>query len=290
MKRIKFAPCVWGFFVCAVIMFAGIGGNLVHAQMLGEIQGRVIDAQTGEVLPGTNVQILGSLLGAGADGNGVFSIKRLSPGTYTLRASLIGYQTARADVTVQADTISRIEFALNASTLEMNEVVVTASRQPEEIHKAVVSISALSGEAALRRNALRMDAALESIPGVSLVEQNVNVRNSSGYNRGLGSRVLILIDGVPALPTDFGNMNWDILPVTDFERIEVIKGPSSALYGSFALGGVINIITKAPAPQGKLSVRTSAGFYDEPYYPEWKWTDRTLNFNRQDVSYSKQIG
>lgn len=290
MKRKKPAPRLRGFFVYAVVAFVGVGSSVLQAQMLGEIQGRVVDAQTGEALPGANVQILGSLLGAGADAKGAFVIKRVSPGAYTLRASLIGYQTARAEVTVEVDSVSRVAFALNASTLEMNEVVVTASRQPEEIQTAVVSISALSGEAALRRNALRMDAALESIPGVSLVEQNVNVRNSSGYNRGLGSRVLILIDGVPALPTDFGNMNWDILPVTDFERVEVIKGPSSALYGSFALGGVINIITKAPAPQGKLSVRTSAGFYDEPYYAEWQWTDRTLSFNRQDVSFSKQIG
>ncbi|MDL1879080.1 carboxypeptidase-like regulatory domain-containing protein, partial [Cytophagia bacterium CHB2] len=155
MKRIKFAPRVWGFFVYAIIMFAGNGRALLHAQMLGEIQGRVVDAQTGEVLPGTNVQILGSLLGAGADGKGAFVIKRVPPGTYTLRASLIGYQVARLDVTVQAESVSRVEFALNSSTLEMNEVVVTASRQPEEIQTAVVSISALSGEAALRRNALR---------------------------------------------------------------------------------------------------------------------------------------
>ncbi|MCG3154420.1 MAG: Vitamin B12 transporter BtuB [bacterium] len=262
----------------------------LRGQNPGEIRGKVVDAQTGEVLPGTSVQILGSLLGAGADANGAFVIRRVPPGSYVLRASLIGYQLARAEVTVQADSVTRVEFALNGSVLEMNEVVVTASRQPEEIQRAVVSISALSGETALRRDAARLDRALESIPGVSLVEQNVNVRNSSGYNRGLGSRVLILLDGVPALPSDFGNMNWDILPVTDFERVEVIKGPSSALYGSFALGGVINVITKAPMPQGRLSLRTSAGVYDEPYYPEWKWTERTLRFNRQDVSYSRQAG
>jgi iron complex outermembrane receptor protein len=174
--------------------------------------------------------------------------------------------------------------------IEIADVVVTASRQPEAIRNAVVSVSALTTSEALRRNPLRLDAALESIPGVNLVGENVNVRNSTGYTRGLGSRVLILLDGVPALTSDLGNMNWDVLPVTDFERIEVIKGPSSALYGSFALGGVINIITKAPQPQGRFSLRTSLGVYDNPYEPVWRWTDRTLNFNRVDLSYSKQFG
>jgi hypothetical protein len=154
--------------------------------------------------------------------------------------------------------------------------MVTASRQPEEIQTAAVSVSALTGAGALRRDPLRLDAALVSIPGVSLVNENVNVRNSTGYTRGLGSRVLILLDGIPALTSDFGNMNWDLLPVTDFERVEVIKGPASALYGSFALGGVINIITKAPQPQGRFAIRTSAGVYDQPYESEWHWTDRTL--------------
>ncbi|MDZ7267804.1 MAG: TonB-dependent receptor [candidate division KSB1 bacterium] len=273
----------------AVIVLLG-WTPVLHGQHFGEIRGRVVDAETGEVLPGATVQILESLLGAGADASGTFVIRRVPPGNHALRASLIGYQVAHAEVTVQADAVTGVEFALRSSVLEMNEVVVTASRQPEEIQRAVVSISALSGETALRRDAARLDRALESIPGVSLIEQNVNVRNSSGYNRGLGSRVLILLDGVPALPSDFGTMNWDILPVTDFERVEVIKGPSSALYGSFALGGVINVITRAPMPQGRLSIRTSAGIYDRPYYPEWKWTERTLHFNRQDVSYSRQIG
>lgn len=260
------------------------------AQTHGEIRGRVIDAQTGEALPGANVLVQGTVLGNITNVEGNFTIKHVPPGGYTLRVSFVGYQTAFASVRVNADSITRINLALQATMLEIANVVVTASRQPEEIQTAVVSVSALTTTEALRRNPLRLDAALESIPGVSLVGENVNVRNSTGYTRGLGSRVLILIDGVPALPSDFGNMDWDILPVTDFERVEVIKGPASALYGSFALGGVINIITKAPQPQGRFSIRTSAGIYDEPFERDWRWTDRTLSFNRQDVSYSKRFG
>jgi iron complex outermembrane receptor protein len=262
----------------------------VTAQPHGEIHGNVIDAQSGEALPGANVQVQGTVLGSVTDLRGAFVIKRVPAGTYTLRASFVGYQTVSATVRVKADSIAQKKFLLEPSTIEIADVVVTASRQPEEIQTAVVSVSALTKTEALRRNSLRLDAALESIPGVSLVGENVNVRNSTGYTRGLGSRVLILLDGVPALPSDFGNMNWDILPVTDFERVEVIKGPASALYGSFALGGVINIITKPPQPQGRFAIRTSAGIYDKPYERDWRWTDRTLNFNRLDLSYSKQVG
>ncbi len=255
----------------------------------GEIQGQVLDAETGEALPGASVQVLGTLLGANADREGKFTIKKLAPGFYTLRATYIGYHIGRATVFVTEGSIARADFKLKPTPLEMSQVIVTASRQVEEIKTATVSVSALSGEAAMRRNPLRIDAALESIPGVSLVGESVNIRNSTGYSRGLGSRVLILLDGIPALPSDFGNMNWDILPVTDVERIEVIKGPASALYGSFALGGVINVITKPPTPEGLFAIRTSAGVYDEPYETEWHWTDRTLNFSRTDLSYSRQF-
>jgi len=264
--------------------------RVAFAQGFGDILGRVRDTQTGETLPGANIQILGTTLGQSADSNGVFAIKRLPSGVYSLRASFIGYEIGRATAVVKTDSIVFVFFALKPGAIEMSQVVVTASRRPEEIQTAAVSVSVLTNDEALRRNTLRLDAALESIPGVNLIGENVNVRNSTGYTRGLGSRVLVLMDGVPVLTSDFGTMNWDMLPVTDFERVEVIKGPASALYGSFALGGVINIITRPPQPGGRFALRTSAGIYDEPFERDWRWTDRTLNFNRTDVSYSRQVG
>jgi iron complex outermembrane receptor protein len=263
---------------------------IVLAQDYGEIRGRVREAVNGEALPGANVQVQNTVLGSVTDLDGNFVIKRVPPGIYSLRVSFVGYQAVFASVRVKADSLARINFSLPPSTIEIADVVVTASRQPEEIQTAVVSVSALTTTEALRRNPLRLDAALESIPGVNLINENVNVRNSTGYTRGLGNRVLVLLDGVPVLTSDLGNMNWDILPVTDFERVEVIKGPNSALYGSFALGGVINIITKAPQPQGRFSIRTSIGAFDQPYEAAWHWTNRLLNYNREDLAYSRQLG
>lgn len=290
VKNSVIAPLQRGFFLFASAGIIYSSSALAQTTFQGSLSGQVTDAQSGEALPGANVQIRGTVLGSATDAGGRFTLRKLPAGVYTLRVSYIGYDLAYATVTVFSDSTTRIQFALQPSALEMSQVVVTATRQVEEIQTAAVSVSALSNESAMRRQPLRLDAALESIPGVNLIGENVNVRNSTGYTRGLGSRVLILIDGVPALPSDFGNMNWDILPVTDFERIEVIKGPASALYGSYALGGVINIITQPPRPEGLLSVRASAGVYDDPYEPEWRWTGRTLNFNREDVSYSRQIG
>ena len=289
MKRIAKTLSTFSFPLLTAIMLVQTPVTAT-AQSRGAIHGQVVDAKSGEALPGANVQIQGTLRGSSTDLEGFFDIEHVQPGTYTVRVSFIGYQLGHATVEVMADSVAIVDFKLEPSPLEMAEVVVTASREPEEIRKTVVSVSALTSETALRRDPLRLDAALESIPGVSLMGENVNVRNSTGYTRGLGSRVLILIDSVPVLISDLGSMNWDMLPVTDFERVEVIKGPASALYGSYALGGVINIITKAPQPQGRFSIRTSAGIYDKPYESAWHWTDRTLSFNRTDLSYSKQFG
>jgi len=102
--------------------------------------------------------------------------------------------------------------------------------------------------------------------------------------------VLLVVDGVPMMNSDNNEINWNILPVMDIEQIEVIKGSGSALYGSNALGGVVNIITKSPTDIGKLKIRTVSGIYSGPPHEQWKWTDRTLNYSRNDISFSKSFG
>jgi iron complex outermembrane receptor protein len=256
----------------------------------GAIRGRVVDDETGEGLVGANVRLEGTLLGAVAGKAGEFAIARLTPREYFVNVTFIGYRSQRRAVGVRAGSSAVLEIRLREAPVQLEQVVVTASKRQEDLQEAVNSVSVLTARDIERRNYLRVDKALESLPGVNLTAENVNIRGSTGYSRGAGSRVLVLLDGVPALTSDLGAMNWDLVPATEVERVEVVKGAGSALYGTFALGGIINIITKPPSPEGKLGVRLSGGIYDDPSEAEWKWTDRTLNFNRTDLYYSRQFG
>ena len=255
----------------------------------GIISGSVRDQKTNATLPGANIRVLGTYLGSATGKDGTFSIQSLKYGEYVLQVSFIGYKTRQIAFAVREAQPPELHIHLEHEALLFDEVVVTANKQAEKRDRVTTSISTLHSEKALQRNAIRLDAALASIPGVSVLGENVNIRNSSGLTRGMGSRVLVLNDGIPILMSDFGNMNWGLFSMTDIERVEVLKGPASAIYGSYALGGVINFITRQPTTQGKLSIRTSAGIYDKPLYPEWEWTKQTLHFNRTDVSYSRQF-
>ncbi len=287
MRSMRIGRTGWATACAAMLLLAG---RPAAAQEWGAIRGVVKSGIDGQPLRAANVEVVGTSRGAGTNVRGEFWLPRLQPGAYRLRASFIGFAPEEKTVQVSAGDTVFVTFELWPQPILFDEVVITASREPEKVQNAVVSVSTLPAEAALRRSALRLDTVLETVPGVNVMGENVNIRNSTGYTRGLGSRVLVLLDGVPVLISDLGNMNWDIIPVTDIERVEVVKGPASALYGSFALGGVINIITRNPRPEGNLLVRAIAGVYDRPYYPEWRWTDRTLNFNRTDLSYSRQFG
>jgi outer membrane receptor for ferrienterochelin and colicins len=102
--------------------------------------------------------------------------------------------------------------------------------------------------------------------------------------------VLMLIDGVPVMPGDSGDIKWDMIPATQIERVEIIKGAGSALYGSSALGGVINIITKEAAQKPVTNIRLAAAAYDHPRFAEWKWTDKLRHFEDFDIDHSRKIG
>ncbi|MCI0696796.1 TonB-dependent receptor [candidate division KSB1 bacterium] len=269
---------------CILLSFT----SAVFSQSTGKIAGVITDAETGGPLPGANVQVTQTLLGAVTDVNGRFVIRQVPPGAHFLRVSYIGYHSEQARIRVQRDSTSQIQIALRPSPIPFDQVIATGARQQEDLQRAANSVGVIASSEIRRRDRLRIDESMQSIAGVNLVGENVNVRGGSGYTLlGLGaSRVLLLIDDVPVLTSDLGRANWDILPVTEVERIEVLKGAASVLYGAGGISGVVNVLTRRPTLTPSFSFRQSAGVYDDPSVDAWRWTNRTLYYYRTDASFS----
>ncbi len=257
----------------------------------GVIVGRAVDAATSEGLPGANVQILLTVLGASSDANGAFVIKKVPAGSYNVQISMLGYTTwsVRNLQVSQGDT-AFINAALKESPIEIDPVVITASKWQQEAANTPATVEVLTGREIMQRSPIRIEDALETAAGVQIMQENVNIRGSDGFTRGIGSRVLVLLDDVPVMNSDFGAVNWFMISPADIERAEIIRGSGSALYGSSAMGGVVNFITRSPTPQSRTYIRSIVGVYDEPQEGSWDWTGRLLNFHRQDVTHSRQLG
>ena len=263
----------------------------IHAAGTGIISGIVKDIDTGKGLPGVNVQVLSTVLGASTEENGSFEIRHMPEGQYTLKATMIGYKSGTIkNVIVKQGDRTDVVITLQETVIDFDPLVVTASKTQLDLDDASGSISVVSAPEIRERNALRVDQVLETVPGVNFIRDQVNIRGSTGFTIGAANRTLLLLDGVPVMTSDTGQFNWDLLPVLDIEQIEVVKGAGSALWGTAALGGVINIITKSATREGKTLFRLTVGEYDEPRYEEWKWTNRPLTFGRFDVSHSQQYG
>ncbi len=254
----------------------------------GALNGRVTD-QTGIPLPGVNIIFKGTTLGTTTDANGRFFLSGIPVGKYTVIFSIIGYQPKETVVRILAGQTTLLEVQLQQAAIEAPALIVTASKKKQTIQDSPISVAVVSAKEINLRNTHNLQDALTFVPGVYLINNQLNIRGSTGYSQGAGSRVLVLLDGVPFITGDSGTINWDAIPVTEVDHIEIIKSAGSALYGSNALGGVVNIITKDPSPTPQWHIRTSWGFYDRPYYQEWRWTNRLLQFNTVDASFSRTI-
>jgi len=176
------------------------------------------------------------------------------------------------------------------TSVDLPAVVVSATRRAQTFAESPVSISVTDRRAAMARNSLTLISSLYDTPGVSRVGSHVSVRGSSGYSRGTGSRVLLLMDGTPIVSADNADIKWDVIPPTEVERIEVVKGAGSALYGTGALGGVINVITRQPSARPTTEYRLIGGLYSQPVHSQWRWTDDRMYMSGVDVRHSRTIG
>ena len=261
-------------------------------QAAGVLTGQITDQKTGETLPGANVQVLGTILGAGADENGKYRIDNLPPGWYDIRVSMISYRThTEKKVVIREGETTTFDVELRETVIEFDPIVVLGGKTKQRLDQANVSLSVVTSREIESRNATNIIEALETAPGINFIGNQINIRGSNGYTFGAGNKVLLLVDDVPVYTSDTGEFNWDMLPPMDIEQIEILKGAGSTLWGSAALGGVVNVITKNPSPQGKLLFGITAGKYGRPAYDEWLWTDPDrLHYTREDISYSKRFG
>ena len=252
------------------LTIAGLG--TAQAQF-GQISGIVTD-QHSVPLPGVNVAIVELGLGAATDIDGRFLIGQIPHGTHTLRVTAVGFDSFKRQVHVATrDTLLRI--TLKEIAIMSSEIVVTASRQAKLSLSVPASFSLITARDLDARNIVSLDQALRYVPGVQVLDNQVNIRGSSGFSFNTGSRVLLLLDGLPLLSPESDGIPFDALPFAQVERIEIIKGPGSAAFGGGALGGVINVITRDFPAVPEYHVKIYSGLREPVRYDIWrkKWPD-----------------
>jgi outer membrane cobalamin receptor len=290
-------------------MLIWIAGLSLHAQNRnkGGITGMVTDRETGETLYGANILVKGTVLGAASGADGRFSIPFLKPGVYQLEVTMMGYKKEiMVHVEVRPDEETHVDFLLEPTVLIQPTLIVTASKRKQAIEDAPTTVDVMSSEDIQSRNVTTLDQALENTSGLSIINDQVSLRGSTGWNLAAGSRVLLMVDGHPLISGDTGGINWDAVPIEEIDHVEIVKGAGSALYGSNAMAGMINVITRDPSRRPETRYKLSWGFYDEPAYSSWRWTDRfltyrigdlnnwnpvhSLSFEGVDLSHSRQFG
>ena len=214
------------------------------AQSAGAIAGRVTTAGTDSAVAGDFVLVEGTLGRAVTDAQGRYLVRDVAAGQRLVRVLRVGYQMAERVVAVPAGDTARQDFALEHALLRLEPVTVTASRGTRLIGDVPASQVVVSNREILDRNVLTLDQELPFVSGVSFNDGDIDIRGSTGAAGGVGSRVLLLLDGHSVLTADGGETDFTSLPLLDVDRIEVVKGAYSALYGSNALGGVGSRISK----------------------------------------------
>ena len=274
----------------AVLSLALIGPPLAAQGTRGAVAGQIRDGKTGAGLEGARILLVNTPLATTSGTGGRFMLAGVAPGRYQLRVAAVGYapDTLPEIIVAAADTANVI-VTMHAAAVSLPGIVVAASRRPERVEDAPASVAVLSNDEIVRRNVTTVDGALAYVPGVSFNGPGqMDIHGSTGSAGGIGSRVLTLVDGHPALSGDGGEIIWEAFPLLDLDQIEVVKGAASALYGSNALGGVVNLVTSPISDHPEAVIRAHAGIYQVP--DRYQFTDQTLNTQGVELQYSRRLG
>ena len=213
-----------------------------------------VSGDDGSALAGANVAVEGTDTGASSNQDGSFSISGLSDGTYTVTASYIGYDDASAVVTISGGQASSVNLTLDKGDIRLNQVVVSASLKKELVTEAPASVTVFGGEELSARSATTIADVLGNTAGVEYMKTGLEGSNLSlrGFNGIFSGSIHAVVDN-----------RWTRAPVvnaqllqffapddSDVDRVELVRGPASPMYGPDTQQGVISLFTKSPFNQG----------------------------------------
>lgn len=265
-----------------------MGGVTLYAQHQ-RIEGRIIDCSSLEGVHLVSVGILGTTKGAISDESGKFVIEGVADGDYTFAVSSIGYEDQRIPITVSAQNENPvITIPLCEKTVDLDQVVVTATRTERLLKNVPIQTQMISAKAIERMQVTNFRDLLEyELPGVEFT-------NNGGYANinmlGFGGKyVLFLVDGERMAGETFDNIDYNRIDMDNVQQIEIVKGAASSLYGSNAVGGVINIITQKPRKGFETGASVRYGSNNEQNYRytvgsrrKWGYVNLTASFKSMD--------
>jgi outer membrane cobalamin receptor len=253
------------------------------------LKGTVTDEKTKETLIGVNI-ILAPNLGVVTDLNGKYHIEA-EPGTYNILFRYMGYNDVTKSVKLDAGEVRTLNLAMSSEIRMLDAVVVSAGRHEQKLSDVTVSMEIIKPKMIESNNITSLEDAIQKVPGVFIMDDQASIRGGSGYSFGAGSRTLLLVDDMPLLTGASGEARWDFAPLENMEQVEIIKGASSALYGSSALNGVINIRTRFPGVEPVSSITMFSGIYGNPARDEIKWWDtHSPFFTGARFGHSQRVG
>lgn len=223
----------------------------VAAPPASVLSGKITDAKTGEALPGASIYMHDLKKGTISDDNGMYRIANLNAGKYLIEITYRGYSTIIETVPVQGET--QKDFSLKEAVVENEEVTVTGVSAATRIRQSPQPVDVIKKEQLFTVTSTNaIDALAKTVPGVNSLSTGPAI--SKPFIRGLGyNRVVTINDGVRQEGQQWGDEHGIEIDDYSIQRIEVLKGPASLMYGSDALAGVINIISQRPVADGHIT-------------------------------------
>ena len=275
------------FFFISFLLF---NIQLLSAQATGTLKGSVTDSLTHERLVGATIYDANDLsTGQVTDVHGNYELQ-LKPGMHKVVCAVVGMKADTIIVQIEAEHVTLHNFVQRMEGKELETLVVSAGKYEQKLQDITVSMDVLKPTLIENTNSTNITQTLDLAPGLNILDGEPQIRGGSGFDFGVGSRVAILIDGLPILPGDGGRIPWDLYPVENVEQIEIIKGASSVTYGSSALSGSINIRTAYPTDVPSTSLSVWSGLYDSPPIAGSKWWSGNANFSGISFLHTEKFG
>lgn len=249
------------------------------------IFGHVIDKATGEHLPYIVVMLKGTTIGVTTENTGHYMIRNVPEGTFTVEVSAVGYKTLTREVNVRRGRSYEVNFVLEEDYVQIDGVIVSATRSETTRKMSPTLVNVVGMDTYERTNATTVAQGLSFQPGVRVENNCQNCGFQQVRINGLdGQYTQILIDSRPIFSALAGVYGIEQLPANMVDRVEVMRGGGSALFGSSAIAGTINIITKEPVRNSAAISHTTTSIAGSPAF------HNTTDINASIVSEDNKLG